>query len=102
MDIFKRLEDSTNVHIDSDNLPDTDFAEKKNLLLASGDLPDAFYGAGLSDYELITYGKDGTIIPLETLITQYAPNLNKLLEQRPDIKAGITGSRRAYLRSAFL
>jgi putative aldouronate transport system substrate-binding protein len=90
MDIFKRLEDSTNVHIDWDNIPDTDFAEKKNLLLASGDLPDAFYGAGLSDYELITYGKDGTIIPLETLIAQYAPNLNKLLEQRPDIKAGIT------------
>jgi putative aldouronate transport system substrate-binding protein len=90
MEIFKRLEKSTNVHVEWDNIPDTDYAEKKSLLLASGDLPDAFYGAGFTDYELITYGKDGTIIPLEKLIADYAPNLTKLLEKRPDIKAAIT------------
>ncbi|QYR19227.1 ABC transporter substrate-binding protein [Paenibacillus sp. sptzw28] len=90
MEIFKRLEKSTNVHVEWDNIPDTDYAEKKSLLLASGDLPDAFYGAGFTDYELISYGKDGTIIPLEKLIADYAPNLNKLLEKRPDIKAAIT------------
>lgn len=90
MELFKRLEESTNVHVDWENIPDTDFAEKKSLLLASGDLPDAFYAAGFTDYELINYGKDGTIIPLEQLIADYAPNLSKLLEQRPDIKAAIT------------
>lgn len=90
MEIFKRLEEQTNVKIEWENIPDTDFAEKKNLLLASSTLPDAFYGAGFSDYELITYGKDGTIIPLEDLIDQYAPNLKALLERRPDIKSSIT------------
>ncbi|AZH29621.1 ABC transporter substrate-binding protein [Paenibacillus sp. M-152] len=90
MEIFKRLENQTNVKIDWENIPDTDFAEKKNLLLASGDLPDAFYGAGFTDYELINYGKDGTIIPLENLIDQYAPNLKALLDRRPDIKLAIT------------
>jgi putative aldouronate transport system substrate-binding protein len=90
MEIFKRLEADTNVHIEWNNIPDTDYAEKKNLLLASGDLPDAFYSSQFSDYELITYGQDGTIIPLEDLINEYAPNLKKLLEERPDIKAGIT------------
>ncbi|AJE53916.1 ABC transporter substrate-binding protein [Paenibacillus polymyxa] len=90
MEIFKRLENQTNVKIDWENTPDTDFAEKKNLLLASGDLPDAFYGAGFTDYELINYGKDGTIIPLENLIDQYAPNLKALLDRRPDIKLAIT------------
>lgn len=90
MEIFKRLEKDTNVHIEWNNIPDTDYAEKKNLLLASGDLPDAFYSSQFSDYELITYGEDGTIIPLEELIDQYAPNLKKLLEERPDIKAAIT------------
>ncbi|WP_025679550.1 ABC transporter substrate-binding protein [Paenibacillus polymyxa] len=90
MEIFKRLEKQTNVKIDWENIPDTDFAEKKNLLLASGDLPDAFYGAGFTDYELINYGKDGTIIPLENLIDQYAPNLKALLDRRPDIKLAIT------------
>lgn len=90
MEIFKRLETDTNVHIEWNNIPDTDYAEKKNLLLASGDLPDAFYASQFSDYELITYGEDGTIIPLEDLIEQYAPNLKKLLEERPDVKAAIT------------
>lgn len=90
MEIFKRLEEQTNVKIEWENIPDTDFAEKKNLLLASSTLPDAFYAAGFSDYELITYGKDGTIIPLEELIDQYAPNLKALLERRPDIKSSIT------------
>ncbi|WP_348619737.1 ABC transporter substrate-binding protein [Paenibacillus polymyxa] len=90
MEIFKRLEKQTNVKIGWENIPDTDFAEKKNLLLASGDLPDAFYGAGFTDYELINYGKDGTIIPLENLIDKYAPNLKALLDRRPDIKLAIT------------
>ncbi|OKP89847.1 ABC transporter substrate-binding protein [Paenibacillus sp. P32E] len=90
MEIFKRLEAQTNVKINWENIPDTDYTEKKNLLLASGDLPDAFYGAGFTDYELINYGKDGTIIPLEDLINQYAPNLKALLDRRPDIKSSIT------------
>lgn len=82
MEIFKRLEKQTNVKIDWENIPDTDFAEKKSLLLVSGDLPDAFYGAGFTDYDLINYGKDGTIIPLENLIDKYAPNLKTLLDRR--------------------
>ncbi|WP_145325331.1 ABC transporter substrate-binding protein [Paenibacillus xylanexedens] len=90
MEIFKQLEEQTNVKIEWENIPDTDFTEKKNLLLASGDLPDAFYGAGFSDYELVNYGTDGTILPLEDLIDQYAPNLKALLERRPDIKSSIT------------
>ncbi|MGG4128824.1 ABC transporter substrate-binding protein [Paenibacillus illinoisensis] len=90
MEIFKQLEEQTNVQIEWENIPDTDFTEKKNLLLASGDLPDAFYGAGFSDYELVNYGTDGTILPLEDLIDQYAPNLKALLERRPDIKSSIT------------
>lgn len=90
MEIFKRLEADTNVHIEWNNIPDTDYGEKKNLLLASDDLPDAFYSSQFSDYELITYGEDGTIIPLEDLVDEYAPNLKKLLEERPDVKAAIT------------
>ncbi len=92
MEIFKRLEKKTHVKINWENIPDTDYTEKKNLLIASGDLPDAFYAAGFTDYELINYGKDGTIIPLEDLIDQYAPNLKALLKRRPDIKLAITAT----------
>jgi putative aldouronate transport system substrate-binding protein len=90
MVIFKRLEEKTNVHIDWQNIPDESYDEKKNLILASGDLPDAFYDARLSDYDIIKYGESGTLIPLEGLIDKYAPNLKKIFEERPDLKKFVT------------
>lgn len=90
MTIFKNLEKSTNVHIEWNNIPDTDYQTKKNLLLASGDLPDAFYNAGFSDADLNKYSKDGTIVPLNDLIDKYMPNVKKLLENKPELKKFIT------------
>ncbi|HZG85834.1 ABC transporter substrate-binding protein [Paenibacillus sp.] len=90
MTIFKRLEEQTNVHIDWENIPGDGYQEKKNLKLASGDLPDAFYASGFSDYDLVKYGAEGVLLPLEDLIDQYAPNLKKLFEQRPELKKMVT------------
>ena len=90
MTIFKNLEKSTNVHIDWNNIPDSDYQTKKNLLLASGDLPDAFYAAGFSDSDLNKCSKDGSIVPLNDLIDKYMPNLKKLMEKEPDLKKFIT------------
>ncbi|WP_410513497.1 extracellular solute-binding protein [Paenibacillus sp. BR2-3] len=89
-ELVKRLESQTNVHVEWDTIVDTDYDQKKNLLLASGDLPDMFYGAGFTDSELLNYGKDGTIIPLNDLIEKNMPNLKALFEKRPDIKALVT------------
>jgi len=88
--IFQDLEKETNVHIEWENIPDTDYQTKKNLLLASGDLPDAFYNSGFSDLDIVNYGEGGTIIPLEDLIDEHAPNLKKILEKRPEIKQLMT------------
>lgn len=90
MVIFDRLQEATNVKIKWNNIPGDGYQEKKNLMLASGDLPDAFYASGFSDHDLIQYGQNGTIIPLENLIDKYAPNLKKLFEQRPDLKKVVT------------
>ena len=90
MTIFKRLEKDTNVNIEWNNLPADGYQEKKNLLLASDDLPDAFYNSGFSDLDLMKYGERGTIIPLEDLIKEYMPNLQKRLEERPELKKIIT------------
>ncbi len=92
MTVVKEWEKATNVHIEWENLPETVFQEKKNLILASGDLPDAFFNTGLTDAEIATYSASGTLIPLEGLIEKNAPNLSKLLSERPDIKAAITSS----------
>lgn len=88
--IFQRFEKDTNVHIDWTNYTNDQFAEKKNLDIASGDLPDAIFDAGMSDYDLLRYGKQGVIIPLEDTINQYMPNLKKILDSHPDYKKIIT------------
>jgi putative aldouronate transport system substrate-binding protein len=90
MTIFKELEKKTNVHIRWKNIPGDGYQEKKNLMLASGDLPDAFYSSGFSDSDIVKYGQNGTIVPLEKLIDKYAPNLKKRLEERPELKKIIT------------
>ncbi|THF75639.1 extracellular solute-binding protein [Cohnella fermenti] len=90
MEMAKKLETATNVHIDWETIVDTDYQEKKNLLITSGSLPDFFLNSGFSDSELIKYGKDGTIVPFNDYIDEYMPNLKALFEKRPDIKALVT------------
>ena len=74
--IFKRLEKQTNVHIDWTCFVADQFSDKKNLALAQfGNLPDGLFNAGMSDYDLLRYAKQGIIIPLENLIDKYMPCL---------------------------
>jgi len=88
--IYQRLEEQTGVHIDWKNYTKDQFVEKRNLALASGELPDAILDAAFSDYDLLKYAKDGTIIPVEDLIDQYMPNFKKVLEEAPEYKSMIT------------
>ncbi|MDO3675391.1 ABC transporter substrate-binding protein [Paenibacillus ehimensis] len=88
--IFKRLEEKTNVHINWKNFTRDVFVEKRNLAMASGDLPDAIFDAGYGDYELLKLAKDGAIIPLNDLIEKHMPNLKKVLEEAPEYKAMMT------------
>lgn len=76
---FQDLETETNVNIKWNMSPREGWNEKKGLLFA-GELPDAFYGQGiLTDVDVIKYGSQGMLIPLEDLIEKYAPNIKKLL-----------------------
>lgn len=83
--IFQRLEKETNLHIDWTNY-NSDFAEKRNLDIASGDLPDAIFNAGASDYDLLNWAESGVIISLEELIEKYMPNLKKIFDEYPQYK----------------
>ena len=79
--IFKRLEKQTNVHIDWTCFVSDQFDDKKNLALAQfGNLPDGLFNAGMSDYDLLRYAKQGIIIPVENLIDKYMPNLKVYLK----------------------
>lgn len=85
--IFQRIEKQTNVEIDWTCFVADQFADKKNLALAQfGSLPDGLFTAGMNDYDLLRYAKQGIIIPLENLIDKYMPNLQAVFEKYPEYR----------------
>lgn len=89
--VFQRLEEATNVHINWVNYTSDEFLEKRNLAIASGDLPDAWFSGGFSDYDIITYANQDVIIPLEDYITpEIMPNLATVLGTNPEFEKLMT------------
>ncbi|WP_067841454.1 extracellular solute-binding protein [Amphibacillus sediminis] len=88
--IFQRLEEETGVHIEWLNFVGETFDERRNLAMATGEMPDAIMNANFSDYELLNYAEDGAIIPLNDLIKNYMPNLRRVLEEAPQYEAMMT------------
>jgi putative aldouronate transport system substrate-binding protein len=93
--IFKTLNDSpnmqaiaeaTNVEVDILSIPQSNYSERKNLLFASGDLPDIIYSKNAS-VDALMYGiNDDLIIPIDNLIKEHAPNFNKWVNFEPEIR----------------
>ncbi len=91
MQITRRLEEMTNVLIRGEFIHPPGSVEKKNLLLASGDLPDLFLGfGGVSNSDLVVYGQQGAFVRLNELIDRWAPNVTRLFEKRPEYKKAAT------------
>ena len=59
-------------------------AEARSIAMASGDYPDMFllvpWVDQFSQAELINYGKQGALIPLNDLIDEHAPNIKSVLD----------------------
>jgi putative aldouronate transport system substrate-binding protein len=83
--VVAKWEKLTNVHIEWIEVPTTAIEEKKNLMLASNDLPDAF-AINLPDFDIVTYGGAKVFIPQQGMIEKYMPNYQKIIAQKPDIK----------------
>ena len=90
MDFFKKMEEKTGVKFQFQNAPLESFDTKRNLVFASGEYPDVFFSGLLKSSDEVNYGAQGALIPLEGLLEQYAPNLNKILNDHPDIRKSIT------------
>lgn len=88
--VLNAMMDEAGIKIDWNTMSDS-LAEQVNIQIAGGDLPDAYMGVGFSNYDLATYGEDGTFIDLTPYITEdVMPNLSAILEEHPEIKAAIT------------
>nr|MCW1079662.1 hypothetical protein [Streptococcus anginosus] len=70
----------TGIEVSRSMLTEDVYAEKKNLLLASGDLPDILWNTGLSDAEVATYSSNHTPVPLDELMEGNCPNILALFE----------------------
>lgn len=88
--VWNEYEEMSNVEVKWETVSTDSLDEKRNLVLGGGDLPDAFYSAGLSPTDVLKYGEQGVFIPLNDLIDEHAPNLKKLLEENPEIEQAIT------------
>ncbi len=87
---FQRMEEMTNMSFNFITVPLESYQERKNLAFASGDLPDLFFKGRLTNQDQMTYGAESLLIPLEDLIEDYAPNLKRVFEYRPDLRQAVT------------
>lgn len=79
--LTKHMEDTTNVHIEWDLVPQKDAMTKLNLVLASNqDIPDIIMNIELPNDMLVKYGSQGTFLPLNDYIDKYGTEFKKVLE----------------------
>ena len=84
--IMKELEDKHNIKINWQVYYNSDWTEQKSLLLASGDLPDAFFGSICLSETDIAQNKD-YFVELSDGIEKNMPNLTAIFEKEPELKA---------------
>lgn len=86
--VFQEIEEKTGVKIGWEVTPPDQFDTVMKLKLSSAtDLPDLIQIPGPDvATELVKYGKQGLLLPLEDLIEQHAPNIKKLFESDPNIE----------------
>lgn len=74
-----------------DTILNSDWADKKAVLLAGGDLPDAFLGSiCFSESDVLT--NKGSFIALDDYIDEYMPNFKAVMEADPTMKALATSA----------
>ena len=79
------------ISITWDTILNSDWADKKAVLLAGGDLPDAFMGSiCFSESDVLT--NTGSFIPLDDYIDEYMPNFKAIMEKDPTMKALATSA----------
>lgn len=80
--LLQEVEETTNVRIEWQTFS-SGLEERRNLIFASGDLPDAFINF-ISGNDPYIYGQQGFFLPLAELIESHMPNFANLMAIRPE------------------
>lgn len=84
--ILNDMERKTNVAVEWELVPVTGALEKLKLIFATNDLPDALMPKDLLKTDDFTYGRQGLLMPLNELIEEWAPNIQNMYAEYPNIK----------------
>ncbi len=84
--IFKKMEETTNVHIDWELLESSTYSERRNVMMNSGNYPDVIKN-GLTVTELMRYGSEGILIDQKQLQEDYCPLLMALYDEQKGLRA---------------
>lgn len=90
----KMIEEKLNIKIKWEFANQDAAKEKRQLSLASGDYPDAYWLVtwidNISKVEAQKYGQEGIFLPLNDLIKENAPNIQKAMSDVSYLEKGIT------------
>lgn len=81
----KFIEEKLNINLEIEEVNESTYQERRNLMLASNDLPDIMLNLGLTAADMVSYGSDGKqLLPMSDYINEeLTPNLTELLGNNP-------------------
>ena len=88
--VMKELEEKHGINIEWEIYYNSDWSEQKSLLLASGDLPDAFLGSICLNTSDMTQNKSLFLDLTDLINEENMPNLTSIFESDPEMKAVCT------------
>ncbi len=94
--------EKTNIHIEMEQIPQENFVEKRNLVMASDDLPDVIFNNRFTCAEEHLYGSMGLLVPLNDLVDTYAPNYKAALENNPYVLDYLADDNGTYYDMAHI
>ncbi len=82
--------EKTNIKLNYEEIPDTEWDTKVNLLIASDELPDAFIYGSFSAAELADYGAQGVFLPMNDIIAEHGYYINQVFDQQEALPGAYT------------
>ena len=86
----QKMEERTNIHVEWNLVTTSAREEQKNIMMASGDLPDALMKMSFSQTDLYKYGFQQEMLADISAYAALAPNFYGYLEESPTVKAALS------------
>lgn len=88
----KEYEELTGIHIEWQEVPSDSLADRVNISLSSGDMPDIYLTCAISLSQQQAYGAQGAFVALNDYIEQYGEVFQKIEEKVPGVTETLTMS----------